>query len=63
MKDNNFNYLYVFDFSYPALYEIELTEEDENLTTEEILKKRGLKEDNCQFMYTENKVELETIKD
>lgn len=63
MKDNGFDYLYVFDFSYPALYEIELTEEDENLTTEEILKKRGLKEDNCQFMYTENKVELETIKD
>ena len=63
MKDNVFDYLYVFDFSYPALYEIELTEEDENLTTEEILKKRGLKEDNCQFMYTENKVELKTIKD
>lgn len=63
MKDNVFDYLYVFDFSYPALYEIELTEEDENLTTEEILKKRGLKEDNCQFMYTEHKVELETIKD
>ena len=34
MKDNIFDYLYVFDFSYPALYEIELTEEDENLTTE-----------------------------
>lgn len=63
MKDNIFDYLYVFDFSYPALYEIELIEEDENLTTEEIRKKRGLKEDNCQFMYTENKVELETIKD
>lgn len=63
MKDNVFDYLYVFDFSYPALYEIELTEEDENLTTEEILKKRGLKEDNCQFMYTEHKVELKTIKD
>lgn len=63
MKDNGFDYLCVFDFSYPALYEIELTAEDKNLTTEEILKKRGLKEDNCQFMYTENKVELETIKD
>ena len=63
MKDNAFDYLYVFDFSYPALYEIELTEEDENLTTEEILKKRGLKEDNCQFMYTKHKVELKTIKD
>ena len=63
MEENKFGYLYVLEFSYPAIYEIELTEEDENLTTEEILKKRGLKEDNCQFMYTENKVELETIKD
>lgn len=63
MKDNVFNYLYVFDFSYPALYEIELTEEDENLNSDEILEKHGIKEDNCRFMYTENKVELETIKD
>ena len=62
MKDNDFGYLYVFDCSYPALYEIELTKEDENLTTEEILKKRGLKEDNCHFMYSENELELSIIK-
>ena len=61
MEESNFGYLYVLDFSYPALYEIELTEEDENLTTEEILKKRGLKEDNCHFMYTKDKLELEIL--
>ena len=27
MKENKFGYLYVLEFSYPAIYEIELTEE------------------------------------
>ena len=63
MKENKFGYLYVLEFSYPAIYEIELTEEDQNLTSEEILEKYDLKEDTCQFMYTENKLELSTIKE
>ncbi len=63
MKDNIFYYLYVLDFSYPGIYEIELTEEDKKLTSNEILKKYGLKEDNCHFMYTENKLELSTLKE
>ena len=63
MKDNTFYYLYVLDFSYPGIYEIELTEEDKKLTSNEILKKHGLKEDNCHFMYTENKLELSTLKE
>ena len=62
MKDNTFYYLYVLDFSYPGIYEIKLTEEDQKLTSDEILEKRGLKEDNCHFMYTENKLELSTLK-
>ena len=61
MKDNTFYYLYVLDFSYPGIYEIELTEEDKKLTSNEILEKYGLKEDNCHFMYTENKLELEIL--
>ena len=62
MEENKFGYLYVLEFSYPAIYEIELTEEDQNLTSDEILEKHGLKEDNCHFMYTENKLELSTLK-
>ena len=62
MKDNTFYYLYVLEFSYPAIYEIELTEEDQNLTSNEILEKYGLKESTCNFMYTENKLELEILK-
>ena len=61
MKDNTFYYLYVLDFSYPGIYEIELTEEDQKLTSNEILEKHGLKEDNCNFMYTKDKLELEIL--
>ena len=45
MEENNHNYIYILDFSYPGIYEIELTEEDENLTTNELLKKYDLKEE------------------
>ena len=61
MEENNHNYMYILDFSYPGIYEIELTEEDQDLTSEQILEKRGLKKDICDFMYSENKLELLTL--
>ena len=61
MKDNTFYYLYVLDYSYPGIYEIKLTEEDQKLTSNEILEKYGLKETNCHFMYTKDKLELEIL--
>ena len=63
MEENKFGYLYVLEFSYPAIYEIELTEEDQDLTSNEILEKHGLKESTCEFMCTENKLELSTLKE
>lgn len=63
MEENKYGYLYVLEFSYPAIYEIELTEEDQNLTSDEILEKHGLKENTCDFMYSENKLELSTINE
>ena len=63
MEENKFGYLYVLEFSYPAIYEIELTEEDQSLSVYEVLEKHGLKENTCNFMYTENKLELLTIKE
>ena len=63
MEENKFGYLYVLEFSYPAIYEIELTEEDQNLTSDKILEKHGLKEDNCHFMYSKNELELSIIKE
>lgn len=62
MINENFGYLYVLEYSYPSIFEIELTEEDKNLTSNEILEKHGLKESTCEFMYTENKLELTTLK-
>lgn len=62
MINENFGYLYVLEYSYPSIFEIELTEEDQDLTSDEILEKYGLKESVCEFMYTENKFELTTLK-
>ena len=61
MEENNHNYMYILDCSYPGIYELELTEKDETLTTSELLKKYGLKEDTCNYMFSENKLELETL--
>ena len=63
MIDNSFGYLYVLEYSYPGLYEIELSEEDTELTSEDILEKHGFNIDNCSFMCTEYKLELKTIKE
>ena len=62
MTNENFGYLYVLEYSYPSIFEIELTEEDQDLTSDEILEKHGLKESTCEFMYTKNKLELTTLK-
>ena len=56
-----FSYLYILDYSYPGIYEIELTEEDLILTSNELLEKYGLKETNCNFRYTKDKRELEIL--
>lgn len=61
MEENNRNYMYILDFSYPGIYEIELTEKDKTLTTDELLEKYLLKEDICQYMFSEYKLELETL--
>ena len=63
MIDNSFGYLYVLEYSYPGIYEIELSEEDTELTNKDILEKHGFDIDNCNFMYTECKLELKTIKE
>ena len=61
MEENKFGYLYILEYSYPSIYEIKLTKEDIVLTSNELLEKYGLKEDNCHFMYTKDKLELEIL--
>lgn len=63
MIDKHFGYLYILDYSFPAIYEIELTEEDYNFTNTELLNKYNLKESNCNFMFSENKLKLKPLKD
>ena len=62
MIDKHFGYLYIFDYSSSTIYEIELTEEDYNFTSTELLNKYNLKESNCNFMCSENKLELKPLK-
>ena len=61
MEENEFGYLYILEYSYPSIYEIKLTKEDIVITSNELLEKYGLKENNCSFMYTKNKLELEIL--
>lgn len=62
MEETKFGYLYILDYLYPGIYEIKLTEEDDDLNTEEILKKYDLEVDNCSYMYSMDKLELLTLE-
>lgn len=49
-------YLYVMDFSDASINEIEITKEDKNLETLDLLDKYGFNEDECSFMFTTQKI-------
>ena len=62
-------YIYVLDYSYCGLLEIELDKEDAKYledtnydTINDILKKYGIREKDCNYMLSENKLEIETIE-
>lgn len=56
-------YLYVMDFSDSTFSEIELKDENEEVDTEELLKKYGFNEDECYFMFTTKRItEINKIK-
>lgn len=63
MNSDGFSYLYVFNYSVPAIYEIELTKEDNELLVEDVLKKHGYRESDCHFMYSQEKLEITPIKE
>ena len=54
----DFEYLYVFDYSQPAIYEIPVTEDDDDL--ERILEAHGLNLDECCYMWTKEKLDIES---
>lgn len=56
---SDFEYLYVFDYSQPAIYEIPVTEDDDDL--ERILEAHDLDLDECSYMWTKEKLEIQTV--
>lgn len=57
------SYLYIFDYSTPAIYEIKLEEDDNKLTPEEILANYDLNDDECYWMFVDGKrLKIETIE-
>lgn len=54
-------YIYILSFSTNEVLEIGITEEDSNLTTEELLDKYDLDIDNCLVMYNSYRLKLKTL--
>lgn len=50
-------YLYVLDYSDSTICEIHLTDEEQNMDTEQILSNHGLDIDTCSFMFTTCKID------
>ena len=62
-------YIYVLDYSYGGLLEIELDEEDvkdleetDYDTIDDILKQYGIRGKDCNYMIVNNKLEIEPIE-
>lgn len=56
-------YCYILSLGLNKVFEHFITEDEVNLTTEELLKKHGLNEDECSIMYSTDKLNLETLED
>lgn len=56
-------YCYILSYGLGKMFEHFITEDEINLTTEEILKKHGLNEDECSIMYSTDKLNLEPLED
>ena len=49
-------YLYVMDFSDTSISEIEITKEDKDLESCDLLDKYGFNDDECFFMFTTQRI-------
>lgn len=54
-------YVYILDFCNNAICEIVVTGDDVNLDSEALLNKYGFDIDNCNFMYSNYKLNLENV--
>ena len=54
--ENIKEYLYVMDLSDASISEIEITKEDKDLETCDLLDKYGFNDDECFFMFTTKRI-------
>lgn len=52
----DFEYLYIMDFSDTTISEIQLGEEDKEIETSDLLSKYGFDENTCSWMFTTTKI-------
>lgn len=57
-----FGYCYILDYQNSSIIEIELDEQDENLEASDIINRRGYKESDVNYMFTEDKCKINSIK-
>lgn len=56
----DFQYVYIMDYSNPSIYELDLTDEEDD-DIERILNKYNLSIDECDYMYSNFKLQIETL--
>lgn len=62
LKEKITEYCCILDHSTGEVFKHCITEDEVDLTTEELLKKYGFKEDECSIMYTSNNLELKLLE-
>lgn len=59
---NNIMYIYVLDYCQCSIFEIKLDKKDEdNDDIEKIFHDYGLSIDSCEYMYSEDKLDIEVL--
>lgn len=65
LVNNNYKpeYCYILSYSLSKIFEYCITEDEVELNLEELLRKHGLNVDECSFMYSSDKLNLEPLED
>lgn len=58
---DNKEYAYIVDYTFGGIYEAELNDETNYLDTEELLNYYNLSIDDCYVMFSNRKLEIETL--
>lgn len=59
---NNIMYIYVLDYCQCSIFEIKINKKDEdNNDIEKILHDYRLSTDDCEYMYSEDKLDIEVL--